>query len=77
MVLHSRELVVCRKGGGKKAADNWSAVELDDLELVRARKQNETIMRIKSVETFGFWFSPTGGKLWMRRPKTALEPLRL
>lgn len=39
MVLHSRELVVCRKGGAKKAAENWSAAELDDLELVRARKK--------------------------------------
>lgn len=34
MVLHSRELVVRRKGETKKA-DVWSATEVDDLELVR------------------------------------------
>ena len=43
MVLHSRELVVRRKGGAKKAAGDWSAAELDDLELVRTRKRDETL----------------------------------
>lgn len=45
MVLHSRELVVCRKGGPKKAAENWSAAELDDLELVRAQTKIRKINR--------------------------------
>lgn len=60
MVLHSRELVVRRKGGAKKAAENWSAAELDDLELVRARKKEKKIILVvhrKSVTTFSFfWF---------------------
>lgn len=38
MVLHARELVVCRKGEASKA-DVWSAAELDDLDLVRLAQQ--------------------------------------
>lgn len=80
MVLHSRELVVRRKGAGKKAAENWSAAELDNLELVSAQKITEYTYHTNQANLklfFCRWISAAFDRLFALLRRRGVPPPRL